>query len=201
MRPPTGWRTCWPLMGWARGSVWRCWWSAPRRRSWRCWRCSRPGRPIWRSTRHCPTPGSGSCSPMPRRSPRSPALGWPRGWTGMRWRSSRSTTPPSPAQPGTALPAPAPEDIAYLIYTSGTTGIPKGVAVSHHNLAHVAESMPPPAGGAGVDAVSLVCFRLFGVGDLGCAAGWGAVGGGARSRWPVRRRISTRCWSASRSMC
>ena len=41
------------------------------------------------------------------------------------------------------LPAPAPEDIAYLIYTSGTTGIPKGVAVSHHNLAHVAESMPP----------------------------------------------------------
>ena len=60
---------------------------------------------------------------------------------------------------------------------------------------------PPPAGGAGVDAVSLVCFRLFGVGDLGCAAGWGAVGGGARSRWPVRRRISTRCWSASRSMC
>ena len=45
-------------------------------------------------------------------------------------------------QPDTALPAPAPEDIAYLIYTSGTTGIPKGVAVSHHNLAHVAESMP-----------------------------------------------------------
>ena len=29
-------------------------------------------------------------------------------------------------QPGTALPAPAPEDIAYLIYTSGTTGIPEG---------------------------------------------------------------------------
>ena len=47
------------------------------------------------------------------------------------------------SQPGTALPAPAPEDIAYLIYTSGTTGTPKGVAVSHHNLAHVAESMPP----------------------------------------------------------
>ena len=47
------------------------------------------------------------------------------------------------SQPDTALPAPAPEDIAYLIYTSGTTGIPKGVAVSHHNLAHLAESMPP----------------------------------------------------------
>jgi amino acid adenylation domain-containing protein len=45
-------------------------------------------------------------------------------------------------QPGTGLPAPAPEDLAYLIYTSGTTGIPKGVAISHHNLTHVAESMP-----------------------------------------------------------
>ena len=45
-------------------------------------------------------------------------------------------------QPRTALPAPAPDDIAYLIYTSGTTGTPKGVAVTHHNLAHLAESTP-----------------------------------------------------------
>ena len=45
-------------------------------------------------------------------------------------------------QPGTALPAPAADDIAYLIYTSGTTGTPKGVAVAHHNLAHLAESTP-----------------------------------------------------------
>src|SRR6202040_1595265 len=37
-------------------------------------------------------------------------------------------------QPCTGLPAPAPEDIAYLIYTSGTTGVPKGVAVTHHNV-------------------------------------------------------------------
>ena len=45
-------------------------------------------------------------------------------------------------QPSTALPVPAPDDIAYLIYTSGTTGTPKGVAISHHNLAHLAESTP-----------------------------------------------------------
>ena len=44
--------------------------------------------------------------------------------------------------PGTALPAPDPDNIAYLIYTSGTTGTPKGVAITHRNLAHVAESMP-----------------------------------------------------------
>ena len=44
--------------------------------------------------------------------------------------------------PCTALPAPAADDIAYIIYTSGTTGTPKGVAVTHHSLAHVAESLP-----------------------------------------------------------
>ncbi len=60
----------------------------------------------------------------------------------MTWWSSRSTTPPSTPTPARHLPAPAPEDLAYLIYTSGTTGIPKGVAISHHNLTHVAESMP-----------------------------------------------------------
>ena len=44
--------------------------------------------------------------------------------------------------PSTALPAPAADDLAYLIYTSGTTGVPKGVAVTHQNLAHLAESTP-----------------------------------------------------------
>ena len=45
-----------------------------------------------------------------------------------------STTPASTANPARRLPAPAPDDIAYLIYTSGTTGVPKGVAVTHHNV-------------------------------------------------------------------
>ncbi|MGH7290892.1 MAG: amino acid adenylation domain-containing protein, partial [Myxococcota bacterium] len=47
------------------------------------------------------------------------------------------------AQPRIALPAPAPDDIAYLIYTSGTTGVPKGVAISHHNVNHLVESSSP----------------------------------------------------------
>ncbi|WP_413784875.1 amino acid adenylation domain-containing protein [Mycolicibacterium elephantis] len=44
--------------------------------------------------------------------------------------------------PAAALPGPAAEDIAYLIYTSGTTGVPKGVAVTHDNLTHLARSTP-----------------------------------------------------------
>ncbi|MGH3969505.1 MAG: non-ribosomal peptide synthetase, partial [Mycobacterium sp.] len=44
-------------------------------------------------------------------------------------------------QPRTALPVPALDDIAYLIYTSGTTGTPKGVAITHHNVTRLLESL------------------------------------------------------------
>ena len=54
------------------------------------------------------------------------------------------------AQPSTALPAPAPDDIAYLIYTSGTTGVPKGVAISHHNVTQLLASLDAGLPRAGV---------------------------------------------------
>jgi amino acid adenylation domain-containing protein/thioester reductase-like protein/non-ribosomal peptide synthase protein (TIGR01720 family) len=46
-------------------------------------------------------------------------------------------------QPDTALAPPAPDDIAHIIYTSGTTGTPKGVAVTHHNITALFESLQP----------------------------------------------------------
>ncbi|HYB39235.1 MAG TPA: amino acid adenylation domain-containing protein, partial [Mycobacterium sp.] len=49
--------------------------------------------------------------------------------------------PRIPTYPCTDLPAPGPDDIAYMIYTSGTTGVPKGVAITHHNVTQLLESL------------------------------------------------------------
>ncbi|MEV3904905.1 amino acid adenylation domain-containing protein [Mycobacterium sp. NPDC050551] len=54
------------------------------------------------------------------------------------------------SQPGTALPAPAGDDVAYMIYTSGTTGTPKGVAVTHRGVTRLLASLDAGLPSAGV---------------------------------------------------
>ena len=80
-------------------------------------------------------------------------------------------------EPSTALPAPAPEDIAHIVYTSGTTGVPKGVAVTHRNVAQLFDSLD-----AGLELVAgqvwTQCHSLafdFSVWEI-----WGALFHGGR---------------------
>ena len=169
---PAGWAGCG-----SRGSVWRCCWSVRSRRSWRCWRCSRPGRRICRSTRGCRRPGSSSCSMMPRRLAAITTAGLRSRLEGHDVVVVEVDDPRIDTQPSTGLPAPAPEDIAYLIYTSGTTGVPKGVAVTHHNVTQLAESLDPAiwrrrgrCGRSGTPMPS-----TFRCGRSGCAAGGGRL--------------------------
>ncbi len=58
------------------------------------------------------------------------------------------------AYPCTALPAPAADDIAHIIYTSGTTGVPKGVAVTHHNVTQLLDSFDAGMTAPGLAKVS-----------------------------------------------
>ncbi|OBH58727.1 hypothetical protein A5686_23810 [Mycobacterium sp. E2479] len=80
------------------------------------------------------------------------------------------------AQPHTALPTPAPEDIAYLIYTSGTTGVPKGVAITHYNVIQLLASL-----GAGMELDGLVWSQWHSLAfDVSVCEIWGALLCGGR---------------------
>ena len=80
-------------------------------------------------------------------------------------------------QPATGLPMPAAEDVAHIIYTSGTTGVPKGVAVTHHNVTQLFASLDAQLG-LGPDQVWSQCHSLafdFSVWEI-----WGALLHGGR---------------------
>ena len=79
------------------------------------------------------------------------------------------------ADPCVALPVVGGDDLAYLIYTSGTTGVPKGVAVTHANLAHLAQSSPAGLPGGQVWTQCHSYAFDFSVWEI-----WGALLGGGR---------------------
>ncbi|EUA05202.1 AMP-binding enzyme family protein [Mycobacterium kansasii 824] len=77
--------------------------------------------------------------------------------------------------PSTGLPEPASDDIAYLTYTSGTTGVPKAVAITHHNVTQLLESL---SAGLPPGQVWTQCHSYafdFSVWEI-----WGALSGGGR---------------------
>ena len=111
------------------------------------------------------------------------------GWTGPSWLVIDVNDPSIDAQPATALPVPAPEDIAHMIYTSGTTGVPKGVAVTHQQrhpaVGAAARRLALDPGSVG--AVAFLCLRLLGLtrswARCCTADGWSWC----PSRWPALR--------------
>ncbi len=81
-------------------------------------------------------------------------------------------------QPSTGLPAPAPDDIAHIIYTSGSTGVPKGVAVTHHNVTQLLESLDAGLTAPGPAKVSTQWHSL--AFDASVREIWGALLHGGR---------------------
>ncbi|MBU3992026.1 MAG: long-chain-fatty-acid--CoA ligase [Alphaproteobacteria bacterium] len=83
-----------------------------------------------------------------------PAPDWATGWD--EFVAEGAPGPPP-------LPAPRPEDIAYLIYTSGTTGRPKGCMLDHAGQCAMGAAMSAHLGLDGQDH-SLLVMPLFHIG-------------------------------------
>lgn len=86
---------------------------------------------------------------------------------------ARALQDASDADPGLALDPAAP---CYLIFTSGSTGEPKGVVVSHGNVARLFDHLGPALGCTPDDAWSQLHSLAFGFSAFEV---WGALGHGA----------------------
>ena len=202
MRPLTGWRTCWPARVWARDSVWRCCWSDRLQAIVAILAVLKTGAAYLPIDPAVPTARIefmlADAAPIAAVT----TTGLAGRLDGCDLPVIDVDDPRIDSQPSTALPAPAPDDIAYLIYTSGTTGVPKGVAVTHHNVTQLLASLDaglPAAGRCGRCVIRWPSTCRCGRSSVRCCV----VGGWwwCPNRWWARRRTSTRCWSLNRSAC
>ncbi|WNZ09559.1 amino acid adenylation domain-containing protein [Streptomyces sp. 11x1] len=83
------------------------------------------------------------------------------------------------------LPGSCPDDLAYVLYTSGTTGEPKGVMVSHRNVANVVADCHKRFGIAPRDRFFAISAFNF---DLSVWDVFGALSAGAALVMPDRDR-------------
>ena len=86
-------------------------------------------------------PASSSCSPTPRPIAAMTTTALADRLHGCDLTVIDITNPASTPNPAPHYRRPAPDDIAHIIYTSGTTGVPKGVAVTHHNVTRLFDSL------------------------------------------------------------
>ena len=90
-----------------------------------------------------------------------------------------------PVDPPAPLPGSGPDDLAYVLYTSGTTGEPKGVMVSHRNVANVVADCHQRFGIAPGDRFFAISAFNF---DLSVWDVFGALSAGAALVMPDRDR-------------
>ena len=123
-------------------------------------------------------------------------------WTARTCWSSMWRTPASRPIRARACRAPAADDIAYLIYTSGTTGVPKGVAVTHHNITQLLKYHWTPPELALRQVWSQCHSYAFDVSVWETSVRQCSVVGGwwwCPSRWRAHRKTFTPCWSRNKS--
>ncbi|KJY42523.1 AMP-binding protein [Streptomyces sp. NRRL B-1568] len=88
-----------------------------------------------------------------------------------------------PAEAPAALPGACPDDLAYVLYTSGTTGEPKGVMVTHRNVANVVADCRDRFGIGPADRFFAISAFNF---DLSVWDVFGALSAGAALVMPDR---------------
>ena len=141
MRPRTGWRTCWPARVRARGSVWRCCFPGRAEAIVAILAVLKTGAAYLPIDPGVPAARIGFMVADAAPIAAVTTAGLAERLDGCDLLVIDVEDPRIDTQPGTALPAPAPDDLAHIIYTSGTTGVPKGVAVTHHNVTQLFDAL------------------------------------------------------------